>query len=131
MQINYSDLSQDLSVHHSRNSSMKVIMKLSKRKNNDKRNLGQVKRKLKSLNLESMGRSSPIFINNSLCAYYEKLCAKYKKSWVNKYIHGFWVLYSLTKIKLSESSPPLTITHDVDLENKFAGNPQLKVLFYI
>ena len=106
-------------------------MKLSKRKNNDKRNLGQVKRKLKSLNLESMGRSSPIFINNSLCAYYEKLCAEYKKSWVNKYIHGFWVLYSLIKIKLSESSPPLTITHDVDLENKFAGNPQLKVLFYI
>ena len=26
---------------------------------------------------------------------------------------------------MSESSLPVTITHDVDLENKFAGNPLL------
>ena len=73
-----------------------------------------------------MGISSPIFINDSLCAYYKKLWAKCKKLWLNKYIHRFWVSYGLIKIKVSESSPPVTITHDVDLENKFAGNPLLK-----
>ena len=41
-------------------------------------------------------------------------------------MHGFWVLYGLIKIMVSESSPPVRITHDVDLENKFAGNPLLK-----
>ena len=107
-----------------RNSSKKVIIKLSKRKDADK--IRQVKKKLKSLNLESMGISSPIFINDSLCAYYKKLWAKCKKLWLNKYIYGFWVSYGLIKIKVSEISLPVTITHDVDLENKFAGNPLLK-----
>ena len=73
-----------------------------------------------------MGIGSPIFINDSLCAYYKKLWAKCKKLWINKYRHGFWVSYGLIKFKVSESSPPVTITHDFDLENKFAGNPLLK-----
>ena len=47
-----------------RNSSKKVIIKLSKRKDADK--IRQVKKKLKSLNLETMGISSPIFVNDSL-----------------------------------------------------------------
>ena len=34
--------------------------------------------------------------------------------------------YGLIKIKVSESSPPVKITHDFDLEKKFAGNPLLK-----
>ena len=42
------------------------------------------------------------------------------------YIHGFWVSYGLIKIKVPKSSPPVTITQDVDLENKFAGNSLLK-----
>ena len=81
---------------------------------------------MKSLNLESIGISSPIFINDSLFTYYKKLWAKFKKLWFNKYIYGFWVWYGLIKIKVSESSLPVTIIHDVDLEDKFAGNPLLK-----
>ena len=73
-----------------------------------------------------MGISSPIFINNSLCAYYKKLRVKCKKLWLNEYIYGFWVSYCLIKIKVSESSLPVTVTHGVDLENKFAGNALLK-----
>ena len=83
-------------------------------------------KKLKLLNLASLGISSPIFINDSLCAYYKELWAKFKKLWLNKYIHGFWISYGLIKIKVSESSPLVTITHDVNLENKFAGNLLLK-----
>ena len=73
-----------------------------------------------------MGISSPLFINDSLYAYYKKLWAKCKKLWLNKYIYGFWVSYGSIKIKESESLLPVTTTHDVDLENKFAGNPLLK-----
>ena len=73
-----------------------------------------------------MGISSPIFINDSLFAYYKKLWAKGKKLGHGKHIHGFWVSYGLTKIKVSESLPTVTITNDVDLENMFAGNPLLK-----
>ena len=73
-----------------------------------------------------MGISSPLCINDSLCAYYKKLWAKCKKLWLNKYIYGFWVSYGSIKIKESESLLPVRITHDVDLENKFAGNPLLK-----
>ena len=73
-----------------------------------------------------MGIGSPIFINDSSCTYCKKLWAKCKKFWINKYIHEFWVSYGLIKIKVPESSPRVTITHDVNLENKFAGNPLLK-----
>ena len=54
-----------------RNSCKKVIIKLFERKEADK--IRQVKKKLKSLNLESMGISSPIFINDSLSAYYRNV----------------------------------------------------------
>ena len=88
-----------------RNSSKKVIIKISKRKDSDE--ILQVKKKLKSLNLELMGISSPIFISDSLCGYYKKLWAKCKKLLHNKYIHGFWVSYGFIKIKVSESSTPV------------------------
>ena len=73
-----------------------------------------------------MGINSLIIINDSLCAYYKKLWAKCKELWVNKYFHGLWVSYGLIKTKVLESSPPVTITHDVGLENKFARNQLLK-----
>ena len=45
---------------------------------------------------------------------------------MNKLIHGFWVSYGLIKIKVSDSSTPCIITHNVDLEAMFLGNPLLK-----
>ena len=45
---------------------------------------------------------------------------------MNKLIHGFWVSYGLIKIKVSKSSTPCIITHNVDLEAMFLGNPLLK-----
>ena len=75
-----------------------------------------------------MGISSPIFVKDSLCAYYKKLWAKCKKLWLNKYIHGFWVLHGLIKIKVSESSPPVTVTHVVDLENSLQESHCWKII---
>ena len=51
-------------------------MKLFKRKDADK--ILEVKKELKSLKFESMAISNPIFINDSLCAYYKELRAKCK-----------------------------------------------------
>ena len=45
---------------------------------------------------------------------------------MNKFIHGFWVSYGLIKIKVSESSTPCIITHDMDLKTMFPGNPLMK-----
>ena len=45
---------------------------------------------------------------------------------MNKFIHGFWVSYGLIKIKVSESTSPCIITHDVDLEIMFPKNLLLK-----
>ena len=68
-------------------------------------------KKNKSMNLASMGISSPVFISDSLFAYYKKLWGKCKKLWQNKYIHGFWfwVSWGLIRVKVSESSPPVKL----------------------
>ena len=75
-----------------------------------------------------MGISSPIFINDSLCAYYKKLWAKCKNLWLNKYIYGLWVSYGLIKIKVSQSSLPVTITLDIDLENNLQETHCSKII---
>ena len=49
-----------------------------------------------------------------------------KRLWMNKFVHGFWVSYGLIKVKVSESSTPCTITHNVHLKTVFPGNPLLK-----
>ena len=69
-----------------------------------------------------MGINNPIFIKDSLCAYYKTLWAKCEGMWMNKFIPGFWISYGLIKIKVSESSTPCIITHDVDLETIFPEN---------
>ena len=45
---------------------------------------------------------------------------------MNKFIHGFWVSCGIVKMKVSESSTPCIITHNVDLETMFLGSPLLK-----
>ena len=45
---------------------------------------------------------------------------------MSKFIYDFWISYGLVKIKVPESSTPCIITHKVDLETMFSGNPLLK-----
>ena len=54
-----------------------MIIRLSKRKDAGK--IPQVKKKLKSLNLELMSVSSSLFINDSLFTYYKKIWAQCKR----------------------------------------------------
>ena len=66
----------------------KVIIKMSQRKDADK--IRRTKKKLKGLDLPSVGINSAVIINDSLCRYYKHLWAKCKKLWLHKFIHGFW-----------------------------------------
>ena len=63
----------------------KVIIKMSWRKDADK--IQRTKKKLKDLDLFSIGINSVVFINDSLCRYYKNLWAKCKKlCWINLFV---------------------------------------------
>ena len=98
----------------------KVIIKMSRRKDADK--IRRAKKKLKGLNLSSIGINSAVYINDSLCRYYKNLWAKCKKLWLNKFIHGFWTSNGSIRLKLTETGNVRVITHDADLEELFPGN---------
>ena len=98
----------------------KVIIKFSKRKDANK--VRTEKKKLKGKNLTSLRINKPIYINDSLCTYYNKLWAKCKKLRDNQVIHAFWISNRSIKLKASETGNVHTVTHDVDLEVLFPGN---------
>ena len=101
----------------------KVIVKFSKRKDVDR--VRKSKRKLKTTNLSSIGISNPVYVNDSLCKYYKYLWSKCKKLLNGSFIHSFWISNGTLRLKLHESSHPKSITHFVDLEEMFPGNPLL------
>ena len=93
---------------------------MSRRKDADK--IRRAKKKLKGLNLSSIGINSAAYINDSLCRYYKNLWTKYKKLWLKKFIHGFWTSNGSIRLKLAETGNPRVTTHDTDLEELFQGN---------
>ena len=82
----------------------------------------RAKKKLKGLNFSSIGINSAVYINDSLCRYYKNLWAKWKKLWLNKFIHGFWTSNGSIRLKLTETGNVRVITHDADFEELFPGN---------
>ena len=70
------------------------------------------------MKLESLEVDNPIFINDSLCSYYKRLCSKY--------IHTFWVSNGSVKIEIRDNSKPNTVSHITDLETIFPDNELLK-----
>ena len=60
----------------------KVIVKFSKRK--DAERVRNAKKKLKSTDLSAVGIKNPVYINDSLCTYYNKMWSKCKKLFTNK-----------------------------------------------
>ena len=79
---------------------------------------GGQRKKLKGLNLSSIGIYSAVCINDSLCRYYNNLWAKSKKLWLNKFIHGFYTSNGSIRLKLTETGNASVITHDADLEEQ-------------
>ena len=84
------------------------------------------KKNLKGMKLESLEVDNPIFINDSLCSYYNRLWSKCKRLWTNKYIHTIWVSNGSVKIKVREIFKPNTVSHITDLENIFPDNELLE-----
>ena len=101
----------------------KAIVKFSKRKDVDR--VRKAKRKLKTTDLNSIGITNPVYVNDSLCKYYKYLWSKCKKFLNGRYIHSFWISNGTIRIKLHESSTPKNISHFVDLEEMFPGHPLL------
>ena len=90
---------------HQRDSSFgpkKVIIKMSRLKDADK--IQRAKKKRKGLDLSLIGINSAVFINDSLCWYYNNLWAKCKKLWLIKFIHRFWTYNESIRLKLTETS---------------------------
>ena len=102
----------------------KVIIKFSKRKDAEK--VRKAKRKLKTTDLNSVNISSPVFINDSLCNYYKRVWSKCRKLLNSGFINGFLFTGSTLRRKWTEWSPARNVSHLVDLEDLFPGNPVLK-----
>ena len=88
-----------------------VIVKFSRRK--DCQHVWNVKKNLKKLTLEDLELpgNSKLFINKSLCPYYKMLWSKSKKLHSLSKIHSFFISGNTIKIRINESSSPLSKTH--------------------
>ena len=88
-----------------------VIVKFSRQK--DCQHVWSVKKDLKKLILEELelpGNSKP-FINRRFCPYYKMLWSKSKKLYNLSKIHSFFISGDTIKIRVNESSSPLSLTH--------------------
>ena len=95
-------------------------MKFSRRK--DYQNVRNKKKELRKLRMKEIGflEVNPmVFVNQSLCTYYRVLWSKAKRLYSLKRISGFYVSGGTVKIKISENSLPLPITHVNDFKEHF------------
>ena len=99
----------------------RTIIKFTRRK--DCQQVLSVKRDLRNLSSEDVGfpGDTRIFINQSLRPYYRILWSKSKKLHSLGKVHTFHVSNSTIKIKISENSQPISITHSSDFDKYFPG----------
>ena len=102
-----------------KNAPKRVKVKVSERKDASK--LCSSKRKLKYMDLTSIGIKNPVYINDSLCTYWRK----WKSLQMNKLIHSCWVTNESIRLRTAENGPTNVITHLSDLEELFPGNKLL------
>ena len=106
-----------------KNGPKRVIVKVSKHKGASK--IRSSKRKLKDMDLTSIGINNPVYINDSLCTYYKMLWRKCKSLRMNKLIHSFWVTNGSIRLRTVENGRTNVITHLSDLEKLFPENELL------
>ena len=107
--------------HRIGKNSDRVIIKLSKRK--ECLQVLSVKKDLKNLDTVDIGlpENCKVFVNQSLCPYYKLLWSKSKKLHSMGKIHNFFISNGTIKIKRSEGSSSLAITHGSDFKKYFPG----------
>ena len=60
-----------------------------------------------------------IFINTRLCPYYRMLCSKCKRLQEPGNITNFYISSGTIKLKITENSSPIAITHTQNFTNYF------------
>ena len=98
------------------NGSKKVIIKLSKRKDAAKKQSS--KKKLKGMELSSLGIRDKVCINGNPCKYYKLLWKKCKSLHSNHFIHAFWVSNGTVLLKVVENGR-VHVVHLSDLKDLF------------
>ena len=115
------DLANIEAFHRSKSNhwSQKVIVKLARKIYAS--NILSGKKKLKTINLSQKGFSpnTIVFINESLCSYYIFLWLECKKIWSKILIVSFWVSNGSIRIKQSENSPAILVSHINDMLKRF------------
>ena len=96
-----------------------MMGKFSRRR--DCQNVLNAKKEQRKLDMKENGFSedNPIFLNQPLCTYYRVLGSKAKRLHSFKRISSFYVSGGTVKIKISENSLPLPITHVSDFKEHF------------
>ena len=97
----------------------KTIVKFSRRKLCHE--VLRKKKNLKKFKLSDVGLSgeTPLFINESLCAYYKGLWNRCKELWNEKRIYSYFTVNGIVKYTLREGGEAFTVTHKNDLKEKF------------
>ena len=99
----------------------RAIIKFSKWK--DANRTRHCKKNFKGMDFTSLGISSPVFVNDSVCQYYKMLWRKCKKLLTNKFIDSFWLSNGSIRLRVENKDRPCAcvITHISDLEVLFPG----------
>ena len=97
----------------------RVIVKFTRRKYC--KQILEVKKDLRNLDMEDLDlpRGTKIYINQSLCPYYRILWSKAKRLQNIGSIDNFYISSGTIKIKVTENSSPITITHLDDFKIHF------------
>ena len=96
----------------------RVIVKFSRRK--DSQQVPSVKKNLQKLKMEDIVLTGKkVFINHSLCPYYRVLWLKSKVLLDMGKINRLMVSNGTVKVKISEISAPISITHADDFTKYF------------
>ena len=99
----------------------RVIIKFTRRK--DCKQVLQVKKDLEDSTMDDMDlpRCTKIFVNQSLCPYYRILWSKSKGLHSMGIISSFFISGGTVKVKITENSRPLAITHLSDFTVHFSN----------
>ena len=103
--------------HRLGKNNVRVIGKFPRRKNC--KQIFKIKRDLNTDDLD-LPRDTKIYINQSLCPYYRILWSKAKRLQNIDSIDNFYISSGSIKIKVTENSSPVTITHLDDFKDSFS-----------
>ena len=81
----------------------------------------KVKKDVRDLNKDDLDlpRGTRIYVNQSLCPFYRILWSKAKRLQNTGSIDNFYISSGTIKIKVTENSSPITITHLDDFQIDF------------